>query len=184
MRIIIISVSLLLAILLGGCVPSLHPLYTTSDLVMDTTIIGTWVNDSGNEEWEFSISDNSSYGLFYTEEKSPAHFQAYLIKLDTLLLMDTYPDQDIDNDFFKLHLVPAHIFGRIWITQDTLRMAMLDSDWLQKMIAKNKIKIANEALDGGIVLTAPTADLQKLMQTYGNRPEAFSSMTVLHRQRH
>ena len=37
----------LLAVFLGGCVLSLHPLYTEKDLIFEEKLLGTWAkNDS------------------------------------------------------------------------------------------------------------------------------------------
>ena len=38
-------------LLLGGCVPSLQPLFTDRDLVFDPGLIGTWKDTDGETTW-------------------------------------------------------------------------------------------------------------------------------------
>jgi hypothetical protein len=179
--IIALSAAMLLII---GCVPSLHPLYNSkSGLATDARIIGTWANDDSSASWQFEQADSNTYELLYAEDESAAHFVACLVRLDNKLFIDTYPDEEIANDFYKLHLVPAHIIGRIWIEGDSIRLDMLDGDWLRKMIDKGSISIAHELVDDGMVLTASSDELQKLVKKYTDIPDAFSNMTVLHKQK-
>ena len=170
------------AIMVAGCVPSLHPLFTDDDLVADSTLVGAWVNENGNETWEFYEADGKSYELTYTQDESPAHFMAHLVSFDGRLFLDTYPDEEIENDFYKLHLVPAHIFGRVWLSQDTLKMSLLEADWLKGIIDKGEIKLAHEMVDGSLVLTASTEELQRFARKYADDPEAFAEPTVLTRR--
>lgn len=173
---------IVMMLFVGGCVPSLQPLYSPdTKLVIDSRLNGTWINESGNESWDFHQTDDSTYELLYAQDESAAHFVARLVRLDGKLFMDTYPDEEIDNDFYKLHLVPAHIFGRIWIEGDSLKMNMLDGDWLDSMLNSGELTIAHEEIDEGTVLTASTEELQKLAIKYSDDPEAFSNMAALRR---
>jgi len=183
MRYAIIVVGGLCAVMLAGCVPSLHPLYTDDVIVLDSLLAGSWVNEGGNETWEFYDTMNRSYELFYTEDEVPAHFETHLVRLGDYLFLDTYPDDDeIENDFYKLHLVPAHIFGRVWISLDTLRLSLLDADWLKKNLEKGSVKLAHEIVDGSLVLTAEPEKLQAFAKKYADDPDAFAEPTVLTRQ--
>ena len=167
-------------LLVSGCVPSLHPLYgPNTKLIIEPSLDGTWINESGNESWDFHQAGDSTYELLYAQDESAAHFVARVFKLDGKLYMDTYPDEEIDNDFYKLHLVPAHIFGRVWIDGDSLKMNMLDGEWLETMIDSDELTIAHEVIDGGTVLTASTDDLQNLAIKYADDPEAFSNLVAL-----
>jgi hypothetical protein len=170
-------------ILTAGCVPSLYPLYTDSDLIQNPGLIGIWINDDNTESWEFELAgDSVSYNLIQTEKGDTKHFEAYLLQLDNMPFLDTYPDEEIKNDFYKIHLVPAHIFGRIELMGDSLSLSLLDSDWLEEKLDSGKIKIAHEEIDDSPVLTASTADLQQLIKEYARDPEAFSGQTILHRK--
>jgi len=183
MRYTILTLTALGAILLAACVPSLHPLYTESDLVSDSLLVGIWTNESGSEVWEFSEAEGKSYELAYAKDRTPAHFEARLVRLNGRLFLDTYPDEKIENDFLELHLVPAHVFGRVWLAADTLRMSLLDGDWLRRLIDKGEVEIGHEDVDDALVLTASTEELQKLVRKYADDAEAFAEPEVLTRRR-
>jgi len=184
MRITAIMVALGLAVLMAGCVPSLHPLFTEKDLVYDPALVGTWAEEEGEDIWIFRKSGDNAYDLIYSQKGVPAQFEAHLVQVAEFLFLDTYPKEPhIKNDLYTIHLIPAHTFSRIWIEGDVLRLAMLDLDWLKRMIAEKKVDIAHERVDEGIVLTASTKELQEFVLKYAEDEEAFHDPTELHRQK-
>lgn len=183
MRAIKLMVALGLVAFMAGCVPSLHPLFTEEDLVYDPALVGTWAEKEGEDICTFRKSGENAYDLIYTEEGVPARFDAHLVRIGEFLFLDTYPGEpDIKNGFYLVHLVPAHTFLRIWIEGDVLRYAMLDLDWLKKMIAEKKVDIAHEQVDGDILLTASTKELQEFFLKYADDDKAFPDLKELHRQ--
>ena len=184
MRALKLMVALGLATLVAGCVPSLHPLYTDEDLVYDPALVGTWTEEESEDTWTFRRVGDKSYDLIYTEGGVPARFDAHLVQLGESLFLDTYPGEpDIKNDFYLIHLVPAHTFSRIQIEGDILRYAMLDLDWLRRMISEKKVSIAHEQVDGGVLLTASTTELQEFFIKYADDDKAFPDPTELHRRK-
>jgi hypothetical protein len=176
-------VALGLVMLLAGCVPSLHPLYTEEDLVYDPALVGTWTEEESEDTWTFRELGDEAYELIYTEKGVPARFEAHLVRVGEFLFLDTYPGEpDIKNDFYLIHLVPAHTFLRIEIETNVLRYAMLDLDWLKRMISEKKAEIAHEEIEGGILLTAPPKELQAFLLKYAEDDKAFPDPQELHRQ--
>lgn len=162
-----------IALLIASCVQSLHPLYTDKELVFEPRLVGTWKGEGGNL-WIFLKSGDKAYELIYTEKGSPAKFSAHLVKLGKFLFLDLFPQSpELKNDLQQAHLLNVHTFSRLWLEDDTLRLAMLEQDWLKKMITQKKIQIKHERLGDGIVLTASTKDLQKLALNYANNSDAF-----------
>jgi len=183
MRSLKLTLALGLVVLLAGCVPSLHPLYTEEDLVYDSALVGTWTGAEGEDTWTFRKLGDTAYDLIYTEEGVPARFEAHLVQVGEFLFLDTYPGEpDIKNDFYLIHIIPAHIFLRIEIEGDVLRYAMLDLDWLKKMITEKKVDILHEEMEGGILLTAPPKELQAFFAKYAEDEKAFPDPQELHRQ--
>jgi hypothetical protein len=179
-----ILIMLGVAIFLTGCVPSLHPLFTDKDLIFDPALLGSWVDEDGKNIWEFQKSGENAYELVYTENEEPAKFQAHLVKLGDFLFLDIFPEEpEMKNGLYKGLLIPAHGFSRIWIERDSVRLAYMDPDWLKEMINKKKVKIGYDLIDQGLILTAPTEDLQKFAVKYAEDDKAFSVKTELHRQR-
>lgn len=179
-----ITISLfLLTLLIASCVRSFYPLYTDKDLVLDQTLIGTWI-DSNNDVWTFLKGRDKSYELVYTEKNAPAKFKAHLVKLGKYLFLDLAPEEPgIDNSFFAGHLIPVHTFSRLWIAEDSLRLSLFDNGWLKEMIDKKKTSIAHERQGDGIILTAPTKELQKLVTRYADDKKAFPEPGVLRRKK-
>lgn len=174
-----------IVLLISGCVvPSLHPLFTEKDLVFDPALIGTWAEEDEEEAWIFLKSGDNAYDLIHAAEGTPIKYEAHLVRLGKFEFLDIYPQEpEIKNDFYKLHLIPAHTFWRIWTDGDVLLIARLDPDWLKDMIARKKVKIAHERLDDRIVLTASTKELQKFILKYAEDINAFPDPAELHRQK-
>ncbi|MDP3025667.1 MAG: hypothetical protein Q8O10_09060 [candidate division Zixibacteria bacterium] len=184
MRAVRILVVIGIAMFLANCVPSLHPLFTEKDLVFDPALIGMWVDENGKNTWAFQKSGDNSYELVYTENESPAKFEAHLVKLEKFLFLDLFPEEpEMKNGLYKGLLIPVHGFSRIWIEGDLVKLAYLDPDWLKDMIDKKKIKIGHDFIDQGIILTEQTKDLQKFAVKYAEDSKAFSVKTELHRQK-
>ena len=179
--ILFLSVSLLIA----GCVRSLHPLYTEKDLVFEKKLVGTWSEGDGNKDtWIFQQSSDNAYELIHTQKGAPAKFDAHLVKLGEYLFLDLFPDQpDTKNEFYKSHLIPAHTFSKITITNDVVHLSMFDNDWLKEMISKKTVTIQHERIEETIILTAPTEELQKLVLQYADSEDAFPKPAELHRKK-
>jgi hypothetical protein len=108
------------------------------------------------------------------------------VQLGGFLFLDTQVEgpEMINNDFYRMHFIPGHIFSRVRLEGDNLSLAMLDPDSLKKMIEEKKADIGHELFgDDGIVLTAPTAELQKFMLKCAGDTEAFGEPMKLKRQK-
>lgn len=64
------AVAACLAPLLAACAaPSVHPLYTSSELVFEETLLGDWSEDEDDEViWESRKGANQSYELILSEK--------------------------------------------------------------------------------------------------------------------
>ncbi len=173
-----------MAVLMSGCVPSLHPLYTDDVLVFDPALVGTWAKD--DERWIFTKAGDKAYDLVVLEKrKAPARFEAHLVDLGGHRFLDLSPgDPPFDNDFYKFHLVPAHSISRLQLTGEVLTIAMLNGEWLEKAIGRGQVKIAHEKVGDGkdesILLTARPKQLQAFVLQYAKDKEAFGDPTEYH----
>lgn len=168
-----ILVALGIALLLASCVQSLHPLYTEKDLIFEPALVGTWESEGGNL-WIFLKSDEKSYDLVYTEKETPAKFSAHLVKLGNYRFLDLYPmSVDLKNDLQQASILYTHTIFRVWLEKDTLRLAILEHDWLKKMVDEKKVSVKHEVVDKRVVLTASTGELQQFILAHADNPEAF-----------
>ena len=182
---------LLLAFILPGCVFSLYPLYTTNDLVYDSKLEGIWGETGKQEIWKFekqtqhSIIGNNSieekaYLLTFTENGEARKMQGHLTRLDDNLFLDIFPEElGSKNSLFESQFVPVHTYAKVKITGDHIELNFLNTDFLDKLLEQNTIRIKHENLDSYKIITASTDELQKFIKKYANRQELFEQPVVL-----
>ena len=183
----------ILLILVSSCIPSLHPLYTKKDLILDNTIVGTWISKGSKKDQSVWIIkkyiDSHSpgpkdinphdfgdklYRLKNIQSGDTIGFDLYLIKLDKYFYFDFYPhDYQSVNEMRNMHLFPVHTFAKVNIEKNRIVIRQFDMDFFQNLIEQNKIKISHENSGRNIVLTAPTEELQKFVIKYADDEDAF-----------
>jgi hypothetical protein len=175
-----------ISILLMGCpARSLFPLFTNDDTVFNPILIGTWVDHKNGDTFSFQKSGEKNYQVILREQmgKGKVNSEAYTVllgQIDKFWFIDSYPT--VKNGSAH-HSVSAHILSRIWIDQDTLRMASLEDDWLKAMIDADKIDIAHVRRGDDIILTATTDELQTFAAIFAEDNNAFPNQGVLVRKK-
>ena len=167
-----------LVLLLSGCVPSLHPLYTDKDLVFKPWLVGIWGGKEGQDQdlWIFEKSAENAYTLTILEKGVAAKFDAHLLLLEETLFLDIFPQQPVHpHGYYAAHLFRAHSFYKVTLREDSLRLAFLDPDWLKKTLEESKVQIAHEQMEDNILLTASTRELQKFVLKYLADEEAWKA---------
>ena len=184
---------------LFSCVWSLQPLFEEKDLVFEPGLVGTWKSAESEDTWTFERTQNSNayvlifhqaeFGGMGSEKTVPGdtvRFEAGLGRLGGHLFIDLIPEQtgnpQVRNDLFNWHFIRAHSVARVRLEKDELELADLNEDWLEKAIQSGKVKIAHARAEDGLVVTAPTKELQKLVVKYAEDKEAFPpAEETLHR---
>ena len=172
------------AMMMAGCVPSLHPLYTGKDLAFDPALLGAWQTKDAKDRqtWEFKPNEHSGYTLVHTEKGEARPFTVHLLALGGERFLDLYPDElEITNTFYAAFLVPVHMFARVRRKDDIFEIRFLSDDWLKKSIQSKSLRIAHEKLKDFILLTAPTSDLQSMIRGALAEPKAFPEAVELRR---
>ena len=190
----LIIVLVLLSTLFTQCVPSLHPLYTESDLITDDRIIGEWSEGGGTDTWNFvrrSAAHPKSYMLIMSQEDGQHfHYDARLVKIGQETYMDFYPKRvskgKVNNyfpeEFNKSAWLKVHLFAKVSVEEDKLNIQFFDDEWIEKMIKERKIRIKHEKINEGVLLTASTSELQQFIQKYANEEKAFLEVSKLERK--
>ena len=185
-----LGVVLACALLLTSCEPqlSLRSLYTSDDVVFDPNLIGSWVMSEQKDSSEFAQMDfvkvgADGYAITFMIKDSPAaqlakvSFDAHLVKLHGRLFIDVVQTAvELDGKPSERQItIPGHMFGRISIDGNTLRMSFLDDEWMGRAIAAGAVSIDSEDEDHQPrVLTATTAELQKFVVDHADDDQAFS----------
>lgn len=190
-------------LLLGGCVRCLHPIYTSSDVVFNEKLIGTWKQPGKDDTtWQFTESKDDDrdrgYRLVVTDKDGyTGAFLAHLAKLGDDHFLDLYPIEPkvASSGFYKFHFQRIHTFYRVQLEGDTFQLASMKPDWLEKHLQSNP-----EALDhtfitpkghlptgdeGGaarrMLVTASTAELQAFLRKHVDNKEAFADFIELNK---
>ena len=119
------------------------------------------------------------------EDEDPAKFEVRMVKLGTRTFLDIYPaKQEINNGLYQLHMIRAHTFMKVMLNEDSLGVTMLDQDWLKKTLRAGETVLAHQKLvDGDLLLTAPTSELQEFILKSCADPDAFGDPMVFTRRR-
>ncbi len=181
-----ILLSLGLMFFMTGCIPSLHPLYTDEDLIFEPSLVGQWADKDGKESWTYTKSGDKEYKLVYVDDKGrKGGFAAHLLKLGDHQFLDLFPADagSQQNEFYQIHILPAHTFMRIQLKDETLQMAYLDSDWLKKYLQEHPDAVRHDKLENDtIVLTAPPKELQAFLTKHATSPEAWKECDPISRR--
>jgi hypothetical protein len=186
----------LLAILMSSClVKSLHPFYTGKDIVYKPELLGLWTGPD-SARWEIrqhrsfagfmkDEKPENCYDILYTNDKGSTKFLAHMFSLGNQLYLDFYLPDVEGQDLAVMHLVPAHTLARVEPGKDQITIKWYNEEWLVRLFNENRIRIGHERIpydldeknpdNFQVVLTAPTADLQKFILKYGNDPAAFEN---------
>lgn len=175
----------LLSVLLGGCVLSLHPLYTEKDLIFEEKLLGTWAKNDSKETWQFKrATGDKHYKMIYTDEKGrKGPFDAGLGKLNNMMFLNIFPQEPKlnENDFYKFHIVRVHSFIKVEQIEPTLKMRVMNPDKMQEMLENDPNLIKHEIVQDRLVLTASTKELQEFMKAHASDEGLFGEPSELKR---
>lgn len=197
MKTLNILLTSLIIILLPGCfVKSLHPFYKENEVIFKKELLGTWAGDDSTT-WKIEQGKkftglfkpdqpDNSYLITYSDNKGSALFKVRLFQLDSQLFLDFYPDEaGNSNELMSLHLVPMHTVARVDQAGSRMVIRWYNEEWLIGLFRQNKIRIAHEKIplesgrtddhDFQVILTASTEELQKFMLKYSGDPKAFNN---------
>jgi hypothetical protein len=188
----------MLAVLLGGCVPviSLHSLYTEDDVVLDTKLYGTWVDDANSPKstWEFKSIDEpkNAYNLIFTDEEGmKGSFVAHLVKLQNSLFLDIFPSElpwepedpnKVDWPYNTLFLIPAHTFVKIDSIEPQLKLRSTLESKMAELLKENPRAVEHTSVGDRLVLTGSTKELQAFVLKYADDERVFTDQVTLSRK--
>jgi hypothetical protein len=160
-----------------GCVPSLHPFYSTETATYESALLGKWVNATDNETWSFESEEDDHYRITFTDSEGlPGSFEAHLFKLSDQYFLDLYPEppEMESNEFYLGHLLATHTLAHLELSDSGLVLAGMNPEWVEEHLDAHPDELAAERLESTLVLTAPTVDLQAFVLKYLDQPELFA----------
>ncbi|MBN1307869.1 MAG: hypothetical protein JXA18_08130 [Chitinispirillaceae bacterium] len=164
------------------CVPvSLFPIFNDDDLVFKPALIGVWKSDLPDLEYNIRKSEGTRYVLTITGPVAEqALFNAYLVKLDTVLLLDILPiqlDTQISQYHF-FHYIPVHSFYLIRQIHPRLVISSLSIEWMERQFEAGTLPLDCKMMRGYMVLTASTVELQSFIRKAIKIPDAFTAPAI------
>ncbi|MDD5135229.1 MAG: hypothetical protein PHP01_07455 [Phycisphaerae bacterium] len=160
----------LLAVLLGGCVPSVHPLFDANETIFDANLVGQWSDPNSKDLWTFTGVNDKVYNLTYIDpDGQSGNFIATLGNIAGNRYLNIFPEAPklTQNDYYKSHLISANSFIKVKTTGDGLTAQILAPDKVKKLLEEKPAILKHEFIgDNGLLLTAPTKELQKFLQKY------------------
>ena len=179
---------LLLAVLLAGCwQKSVHPFYTAKDLVAEPKLGGTWTERKANEDenkmvWTFNDATALRHDLTIRDDKEKHTYDAHVFRLDGARYLDL-----LASGPREISKLPVHHLFKLEEVGETLKLAPLNIEWVQKWLRKNPGTLAHAAVidpenrddreQDELVLTADTKALQSFLRTHA-KEEGFWGKTV------
>ena len=100
-----------------------------------------------------------------------------MAKCGDLTVLDLVPEKEgiPGNEFYKVYLLPLHTFFLVErLDADNLVLAWMDHDWLKRYLKSNPGAIAYEDMDGTILLTASTEEMQDFLLKHRHTHGAFA----------
>ena len=172
----------LFVLLLGGCVPSLNPVFTEKDLVFDASVLGVWIQPNAQTQWQITRHSENSYRVVYTDKSGHAgRFVAHLANVDGMQFLDMFPEK-MESDaggFYNIHLVRTHTIYRVLQSKPTLELAAIDYQWFDQYLNDHPDAIQHVTFNGRKLITAPTEDVQAFLVRHKDK---FTSNISLERQ--
>lgn len=173
---------------LVGCVPSLHELYTEDTLVYDPALVGAW--GEKDSTWTFKGDPNEkSYDILVTEtgdnKTKESKLIGRLVELDGKRYLDIFPQKDVELNvgaWVSAGLLRAHLFMKTEIKDDTLLLAVMKPEVLEKLIEKDPAAVKHEKTEDRIVLTASPKELQEFIKKNAATEDFFDKLMELKRK--
>lgn len=154
-------------------VMSLHPLHSDQEAVAEPAFEGVWVYAGESLQLKVKKKENeiNSYSLELCgkADNDSLWFEAHLVRLGSALFADIRQTSELG--LFELH---PHVFAKVQVNSDELQFDFLSEDFVQKQLKAGRTDLAHEEMDGTLVLTAPTHDLQKFVQSCAFVDEALN----------
>jgi len=173
-------------LIVTGCVvTSVHPFYLEKDVVSGEPLLGHWKNPKeAGEHWIFEPGAQKSLKLTYVSGTETNLVSAHLFKFGQETFLDLFPLKPDAPGFPPA--IPSHLLLRVNQLQPTLKMTVLNHDWLVKLVQQQPKTIAHliirdpdESDKVRVVLTAETSELQQFIRKQLNNAETWGDASEL-----
>ena len=182
---------LVLLFIANACLPTLHPLYHSKDLVLIEGLSKWWKMTTPSDKsytWHFEPNPDAKefeeykniYKVVIASESDTATYAGGILKLGENYYLDLYlVDFESDLPLANDHLYPVHSVWKFEFSATQIQIYPFNSSWIRDLIKNNQVRIKYEETVKGIIVTAGTDELQSFVKKYGSDERAFDNPKVL-----
>jgi hypothetical protein len=173
----------LLSLMLCGCVVSVQPVVPAATSTFDTRLLGTWGEADGKTRVVISRGDSNTYELAYTDgDGKVGSFEARLGKVGTRTVLDVQPAPRESHPMPEAaSLIRGHMLYVLSIAPDSVLVSMLNRKTLREAMKSKSVALAGFDDGDQVVLTGTTAELNRAMAGYLDRPRALDEASTWRR---
>jgi hypothetical protein len=173
-----------MAMLMAGCwQKSVHPFYTTKDLVAEPKLSGTWKEQKDGDEdnkmmWTFNDATALRFDLTIRKGDEKQEYDAHVFRLEGARFLD------IMSRNREASTLPMHHLFKLEEAGATLKIRALNTEWVQTWLRKNSNVLAHMTIvdpehrddreQDELVLTADTKALQSFLRMHLKDEEFFA----------
>jgi hypothetical protein len=181
MKSTILVVLVVTALITAACVGSVQPFYEQKDVYFDSSLLGTWSDSDSEESWTIQRHGLKEYFIDQTDEKGEITlYEARLFKIGDRAFIDLVLRTSGDSGTKQGSAV--HRLVAIEKDRCTSRISYLDPAWLKTFLASSPTAIRHTSLDGEIVFTDSTKNLQAFIRKHLASSGAFEQGETLYKK--
>jgi len=167
------------AILVCGCLPSVRPFYTDTNVTELPWVEGKWLQlaedgtTRGNVPWVFE--SNAIHAL--DDKGRIAVLEATYFSVNKITFVDTMTGGGAlaGSDWAKMHLLPIHQLAKVERFGNRLVLTPMDYEWVKNAVKTGELDLRHETVDDDdIVFTCSPEDWEKFLVQYGSDTNVFS----------
>jgi hypothetical protein len=193
-----LKIAAIIALLLPlcSCVPiqSFYPLWDEKHAALEPGLLGIWTEPGTDNEslLTFTKSDVNTYLATYAEKDKKngntksSTYTAKLVRLEKYLFIDFINE---DKTFDKwtegeayLSILPTHFFGRLELAGDTMKLALLDDEKLEKKVTNKEIDLSIIKQEDLRLLTSETGKIQQALGQFAADKDLWGEPDTLQRK--
>jgi hypothetical protein len=186
MKVIRLAAAIIALLGMPACVPlaSLNPLWDEGHVVSEPALTGSWVSHNGDAILTVAGLSGGRYRLTYVADDSASQYEVHAVRLESRLFLDVYPDSDwiekrLDGEAYQ-SLVRTHFFLRAVLEENRLELAIMDDEALEKKLEQEGLAVSLVSWKDGLLLTAPTDQVQKLVTHFADDPGVWGEPEIFH----
>ena len=163
---------------------SLNPIFSERDAVLIPEFEGDWVLRSYERDTvSIQKTGDNFYHFRYVSDGESSVFEAGLVQLGSVLLLDLYPlvPDTLGNSFYRERAIGAHTSCKVSIEKDALRLAPLNYRWFYDRVVTKKYPLNYSWTGNSLVLTISAGELRKFMAEHAEEKGFFQDDLVLER---